>query len=88
MLTRKLTAGTQYEQAQAYQLATAGRAWMLPEEVRDETGMSMLDDPTDLEPPVKVTERINEPPPAGAPGTEPGPLPGASTAPAPPAGGK
>jgi phage portal protein BeeE len=71
MDVRKLTAGTQFEQAQAYQLATAGRAWMKPEEVRDDIGLAPLEDITDLEPPVKVTERLNEPPPTGPVGTEP-----------------
>jgi HK97 family phage portal protein len=73
MDTRKLTTGTQYEQAQAYQLATANRAWMTAQEVRDEVGLPPLEDPTELEPPVKVTERLNTPAPAGAVGTEPPP---------------
>jgi HK97 family phage portal protein len=71
----RLVAGTQLEQAQAYQLATAGRAWVTPGEVREAQGWPHLEDPTELEPPVKVTERLNEPVPAGQPqGTEPPPL--------------
>jgi phage portal protein BeeE len=44
----RLTAGTQYSQAQAYQLATGSRPWMLPEEVRDRIGLPPLEDPADL----------------------------------------
>lgn len=71
METSRLTMGTQYEQAQAYQLATANRAWMTPQEVRDVLGLAPLEDPTELMPPVKVTERLNEPAPAGPTGKEP-----------------
>lgn len=34
-----LTAGTQYTQAQAFQIATGNRSWMEPEEVRERTGL-------------------------------------------------
>lgn len=49
MSTRKLTSGTQYEQAQAYQLAV-GAPWMMPEEARDEMGLPPVENPSDLIP--------------------------------------
>lgn len=58
MATERLTRGTQMEQAQAYQLATGGRPWMVPDEVRAAVGLPELDDPAELEPPIKVTERL------------------------------
>lgn len=48
MDTRRLTRGTQIEQAQAYQLATANQPWMTPEEVREETGLSPQENPITL----------------------------------------
>jgi HK97 family phage portal protein len=48
--TRKLVQGTQYEQAQAMQLATGNRAWMTPEEARDAVGLPPMEDPSELEP--------------------------------------
>lgn len=50
MDTRRLTRGTQLEQAQAYQLATGNRAWMTPEDVRDEIQLPPVENPADLEP--------------------------------------
>lgn len=49
MVTRKLTAGTQYEQAQAFQLAV-GKPWMTAEEARDEIGLPPVENPADLAP--------------------------------------
>lgn len=48
--TRKLTRGTQLAEAQAYQLATNGKAWMLPEDVRDEIGFPPVENPEALNP--------------------------------------
>lgn len=39
MSTSRLTEGTQFIRAQAWQIATGGKAWMLPEEVRDAEGL-------------------------------------------------
>lgn len=44
MSTRKLTSGTQYEQAQTYQLAVGG-PWMSAEEARDEVGLPPTESP-------------------------------------------
>lgn len=51
MDTWRLTAGTQLAQAQAYQLATGGKAWMSPEDVRDRIGLPPIEDPEALNPP-------------------------------------
>lgn len=48
MVTRKLTAGTQYEQAQAYQLALGNKPWMTPEEAREEIGLPPSENLSDL----------------------------------------
>lgn len=48
MATRKLTRGTQTEEAQAYSLATGQRPWMTPEDVRDEVGLPPVENPADL----------------------------------------
>lgn len=50
MSTRKLTRGTQTEEAQAYSLATGSRPWMTPEDVRDEVGLPPIENPADLLP--------------------------------------
>jgi HK97 family phage portal protein len=50
----RLTAGTQVAQSQAFQLATGGKAWMTPDEVRDRIGL----------PPVESPDQLNPPPPA------------------------
>jgi phage portal protein BeeE len=50
MDVRRLTRGTQSEQAQAYSLATGQRPWMTPADVRDEVGLPPVEDPTDLVP--------------------------------------
>lgn len=49
--TRRLTVGTQLAQAQAYQLALGNKAWMTPEDVRDEIGLPPVEDPDALNPP-------------------------------------
>jgi phage portal protein BeeE len=41
-------------QAQAYQLAVAGKAWMSPEDVRDALGLPPIEDPDELNPPPPV----------------------------------
>jgi phage portal protein BeeE len=51
-----LTAGTQLAQAQAYQLATGGRAWMTSEEVRDRIGLPPVESPDQLAAPAAATE--------------------------------
>jgi phage portal protein BeeE len=51
MDTRRLTTGTQLAQAQAYQLATANKAWMTPDEVREWTGLPPVESPDELNPP-------------------------------------
>jgi len=45
METRRLTVGTQYEQAQAYQLATGGQAWMAVDEVREDIALPPMETP-------------------------------------------
>lgn len=70
-----LTVGTQHEQAQAIQLATGNKPWMLQKEARGFTGLPELDDMSELQPP---------PPPApviAAPGETPA-RPGDPAAPA------
>jgi HK97 family phage portal protein len=47
----KLTRGTFLARAQAFQLATGGKAWMLPEDVRDDEGLPPVEDPDKLNPP-------------------------------------
>jgi HK97 family phage portal protein len=48
--TRKLVQGTQYEQAQTYQLATGNQPWMTVEEVRDAIDLPPVENPADLAP--------------------------------------
>ena len=55
-----LTRGTNLAQAQAYQLATGGKAWMTPEDVRDRLGLPPVEDPEALNP-------TPAPAPVGAP---------------------
>jgi phage portal protein BeeE len=50
MDTWRLSAGTVLAQAQAFQLATGGKAWLLPEDVRDRTGWPPVEDPEALNP--------------------------------------
>lgn len=50
MDTWTLTAGTQYTQAQAFQIATGSRPWMTPAEVRERTGLPPIEHPLDLPP--------------------------------------
>lgn len=45
-----LTTGTEAAQAQAMQLATAGAAWMTPQEARDRWHLPPLENPTELNP--------------------------------------
>jgi HK97 family phage portal protein len=56
MDTWRLIAGTMLAQAQSFQLATGGKGWMLPQDVRDRVGLPPLEDPTALnpEPPAPV----------------------------------
>ena len=51
MDTYRLINGTALAQAQSFQLATAGKAWMLPEDVRDRIGLPPIEDPDRLNPP-------------------------------------
>lgn len=61
----QLTRGTNLAQAQAFQLATGGKAWMMPEDVRDRLGLPPVENPDDLNPvPEKIS--ISEPLKAGA----------------------
>jgi phage portal protein BeeE len=46
-----LRRGTQYSRAQSWQLATAGKAWMTPDEVREEEGLPPAERPDLLNPP-------------------------------------
>jgi len=50
MDVRRLTRGTQYEQAQAYNLATGSKPWMTSADVRDEIGLAPVENPADLVP--------------------------------------
>jgi HK97 family phage portal protein len=52
MDTWPITHGPELAMAQAFQLATAGKAWMLPEDVRDRVGLPPVEDPDKLNPPV------------------------------------
>ena len=54
MDTWRLSAGTALAQAQAFQLATGGKAWLLPEDVRERTGWPPVEDPELLNPPPPV----------------------------------
>lgn len=47
---RPLTRGPQLAQAQAYQLATGNKAWMTPDEVREDMGLSPSESPDQLNP--------------------------------------
>lgn len=51
MDTEALTSGTQAAEAQAFQLATAGAAWMTPQEARDRWGLPPMEHPEELNPP-------------------------------------
>ena len=51
MDTWPLIAGTQLAQAQAYQLATGGKAWLDVQEVRDRDRLPPIEDPDTLNPP-------------------------------------
>jgi phage portal protein BeeE len=48
---QQLLDGTWYSRMQGFQLATSGKAWMLPQEVRDRLGLPPLEDPDELNPP-------------------------------------
>lgn len=50
MNTRVLTRADHLAQAQAYQLATGGKAWMLPDEVRAEMDLPPAESPSQLNP--------------------------------------
>lgn len=54
MDTWQLTEDTQLAQAQAYQLATGGKAWIDVDEVRDRQGLPPVESPDKLNPPVPV----------------------------------
>lgn len=60
MDTTPLTHGPALARAQAYQLATGGKAWMLPEDVRDELGLPPVEDPEKLNPPPPVPVAAGE----------------------------
>jgi HK97 family phage portal protein len=47
---QQLLDGTWYSRMQGFQLATSGKAWMLPQEVRDRLGLPPLEDPDELNP--------------------------------------
>lgn len=51
MDTWRLIAGTQLAQAQSYQLATGGKAWMTPDDVRERIGLPPIENPDELNPP-------------------------------------
>lgn len=51
MDTWRLTMPSQLSMAQAYQLATGGRAWMTPEDVRERIGLPPVESPDMLNPP-------------------------------------
>jgi HK97 family phage portal protein len=51
MDTWPITHGPELAMAQAFQLATGGKAWMLPEDVRDRVGLPPVEDPDKLNPP-------------------------------------
>lgn len=51
MDTRPLLRGTALAMAQAYQLATGGKAWMGVDEVRDDIGLPPQESPDELNPP-------------------------------------
>ncbi len=51
MDTRRLTAGTQLAQAQAFQLLTGNKAVMTPDEAREWIGLPPVEDPSVLNPP-------------------------------------
>jgi HK97 family phage portal protein len=51
MDTYRLVSGTALAQAQGFQLATAGKAWMTPDDVRDRIGLPPVEDPDELNPP-------------------------------------
>lgn len=57
MDTWRLSSGTALAQAQSFQLATAGKAWLTPNNVRERIGMAPLDD--------DELEALNPPTPAG-----------------------
>ena len=63
MDTLSLTKGTELARAQALQLATGGKAWMLPADAREHELLPPLDD-ADLE---KLNPPAPEPIAAGAP---------------------
>jgi phage portal protein BeeE len=48
---QQLLDGTWYSRMQGFQLATGGKAWMLPQEVRDRIGLPPVEDPDELNPP-------------------------------------
>jgi HK97 family phage portal protein len=54
MPPERLTRGTQYEQAQALNLATGNRPWMTPDEARDYVGLPPIESPDSLNPPAPV----------------------------------
>lgn len=58
--TRRLTRGTQLAEAQTYQLATAGKAWMTPEDVRDDVGLPPVEDPEALNPPAPEPAAVGD----------------------------
>lgn len=54
MDTWRLSAGTMLTRAQAFQLATGGKAWLSPDEVREMEGFSPAEDQNALNPPPPV----------------------------------
>jgi phage portal protein BeeE len=56
----KLTSGTQYEQAQTYQLATGNKPWMTAEDVRERLRLPPVENPADLMPPRLTPAGANE----------------------------
>lgn len=59
--TYRLTQGTNLAQAQGYQLATGGKAWMTPEDVRERIGLPPVENPEDLNPTPSTPAQIGAP---------------------------
>lgn len=60
----QLTKGTFVSRAQAYQLATGGKAWMTPSDVREAEGLPPLENPSELNPApvsVPVSQKVGVP---------------------------
>lgn len=65
MNTWPLSAGTMLATAQSFQLATGGKAWMSPEDVRDQLGLPPSESPDDLNPPPAPPVAVAVPPAGG-----------------------